>query len=215
MIATSVVMVSMVFSGWSVSVMSRQYRLFGGFSVDFCQAGIASCAVSRLACRRAFPAPSAFVYRALGLSKLFPRSKRFGSYNLTYLSPDVQTEVDAVVGACMLVRASVVREVGLLDEAYFMYGEDLDWAYRIKQYGWKIMYVPSATVHHYKRASSRQRPFRSIRAFYDAMRVFHRKHYAATTPAPLNLAIEAGITLKEYLSLGRNLLRPSAARRVG
>lgn len=168
-----------------------------------------------LACRRSFPAPSAFVYRALGLSKLFPHSKRFGSYNMTYLSPDVQTEVDAVVGACMLVRTSVVREVGLLDEAYFMYGEDLDWAYRIKQYGWKIMYVPSATVHHYKRASSRQRPFKSIRAFYDAMRVFHRKHYAATTPAPLNFAIEAGITLKEYLSLGRNLLRPSAARRVG
>lgn len=168
-----------------------------------------------LACRRSFPAPSAFVYRALGLSKLFPRSKRFGSYNMTYLSPDVQTEVDAVVGACMLVRGGVVREAGLLDEAYFMYGEDLDWAYRIKQYGWKIMYVPSATVHHYKRASSRQRPFQSIRAFYDAMRVFHRKHYAATTPAPLNFAIEAGITLKEYLSLGRNLLRPSAARRVG
>jgi GT2 family glycosyltransferase len=108
-----------------------------------------------------------------------------------------------------------VREVGLLDEAYFMYGEDLDWAYRIKQYGWKIMYVPSAIVHHYKRASSRQRPFRSIRAFYDAMRVFHRKHYAATTPAPLNLLIEAGITLKEYLSLGRNLIRPAAARHVG
>lgn len=168
-----------------------------------------------LACRRSFPAPSAFVYRALGLSKLFPRSRRFGSYNMTYLSPEVETEVDAVVGACMLVRAGVVREVGLLDEAYFMYGEDLDWAYRIKQYGWKIMYVPSAIVHHYKRASSRQRPFRSIRAFYDAMRVFHRKHYAATTPAPLNLLIEAGITLKEYLSLGRNLIRPPATRRVG
>lgn len=168
-----------------------------------------------LACRRSFPAPSAFVYRALGLSKLFPHSKRFGSYNMTYLSPDVQTEVDSVVGACMLVRAGVVREVGLLDEAYFMYGEDLDWAYRIKQYGWKIMYVPSVTVHHYKRAASRQRPFRSIRAFYDAMRVFHRKHYAATTPAPLNVAIELGITLKEFLSLGRNLLRPSATRHVG
>src|SRR6266545_1147547 len=164
-----------------------------------------------LACRRAFPTPSAFVYHAVGLSKLFPRSPRFGRYNLTYLGPDDQTEVDSVVGACMLVRAAVVREVGLLDEAYFMYGEDLDWAYRIKQYGWRIMYVPSATVHHYKRASSSQRPFQSIRHFYDAMRVFHRKHYAATTPAPLNLLIETGITLKEVWGLGRNLLRPSAA----
>lgn len=168
-----------------------------------------------LACRRSFPTPGAFIYHAIGLSKLFPRSRRFGSYNMTYLPDDMQTEVDSVVGACMLVRAGVAREVGLLDETYFMYGEDLDWAFRIKQYGWKIMYVPSVSVHHYKRASSNQRPIQSIRAFYDAMRVFHRKHYAPTTPAPLNFAIEAGITLKEYLSLGRNLIRPPATRRVG
>lgn len=167
-----------------------------------------------LACRRAFPSPAAFVYHAVGLSRLFPRSPRFGRYNLTYLDPDVETEVDSVVGACMLVRAPVVREVGLLDEAYFMYGEDLDWAYRIKQYGWRIMYVPSVTVHHYKRASSRQRPFQSIRHFYDAMRVFHRKHYATTTPAPMNWLIEAGITLKEAWSLGRNVLRAPAGRQV-
>jgi GT2 family glycosyltransferase len=96
-----------------------------------------------------------------------------------------------------------------------MYGEDLDWAYRIKQYGWKIMYVPDVMVYHFKRMSSRQRPFQSIRAFYDAMRVFHRKHYAATTPTALNMLIEAGITFKEAWSLGSNLLRPAAARRVG
>ncbi len=168
-----------------------------------------------VACRRSFPTPEIAFYRMTGLARLFPRSPRFGRYNMSHLDPDVQTEVDAVVGACMLVRSAVVREVGLLDEAYFMYGEDLDWAYRIKQYGWKIMYVPSVTVHHYKRASSRQRPFPSIRAFYDAMRVFHRKHYAATTPAPLNALIELGITLKEVWGIGSNLLRPPAARRVG
>jgi GT2 family glycosyltransferase len=168
-----------------------------------------------LACRRSFPTPEIAFYRMTGLARLFPRSPRFGRYNMSHLDPDLQTEVDSVVGACMLVRGSVAREVGLLDEAYFMYGEDLDWAYRIKQYGWKIMYVPSVTVHHYKRASSRQRPFPSIRAFYAAMRVFHRKHYAATTPAPLNALIELGITLKEVWGLGSNLLRPPAARRVG
>ncbi|HEU5098328.1 MAG TPA: glycosyltransferase family 2 protein [Roseiflexaceae bacterium] len=168
-----------------------------------------------VACRRSFPTPEIAFYRMTGLSWLFPRSPRFGRYNMTYLDPDIQTEVDAVVGACMLVRGSVVREVGLLDEAYFMYGEDLDWAFRIKQYGWKIMYVPSVVVHHYKRASSRQRPFPSIRAFYEAMRVFHRKHYAATTPAPLNALIELGITLKEVWGIGSNLLRPPATRRVG
>jgi GT2 family glycosyltransferase len=168
-----------------------------------------------LACRRAFPTPAVALYRMLGLSRLFPRSPRFGRYNMTFLDPDTEAEVDSVVGACMLVRGTVVREVGLLDETYFMYGEDLDWAYRIKQYGWKIMYVPGVIVHHYKRMSSRQRPFQSIRAFYDAMRVFHRKHYAAITPTALNILIEAGITLKEAWSLGSNLLRPAAARRVG
>jgi len=168
-----------------------------------------------MACRRSFPTPEIAFYRLTGLAHLFPHSPRFGRYNMSHLDPDLQTEVDSVVGACMLVRGAVVREVGLMDEAYFMYGEDLDWAYRIKQYGWKIMYVPSVTVHHYKRASSRQRPFGSIRAFYAAMRVFHRKHYAATTPAPLNALIELGITLKEVWGLGSNLLRPPAARRVG
>jgi GT2 family glycosyltransferase len=168
-----------------------------------------------LACRRAFPSPEVAFYRMAGLSRLFPRSPRFGRYNMTFLDPNIEAEVDSVVGACMLVRSAVVREVGLLDETFFMYGEDLDWAYRIKQYGWKIMYVPSVTIHHYKRMSSRQRPFGSIRAFYDAMRVFHRKHYAATTPAALNVLIEAGIVLKEAWSLGSNFLRPAAARRVG
>lgn len=168
-----------------------------------------------LACRRSFPTPEVAFYRMTGLSRLFPRSPRFGRYNMTYLDPDQETEVDALVGACMLVRGGIPREVGLLDETYFMYGEDLDWAYRIKQYGWRIRYAPSVTIHHHKRAASSQRPFASIRHFYDAMRIFHRKHYAATTPAPMNVLIEIGITLKEAWGLGSNLLRPPAARRVG
>ncbi len=168
-----------------------------------------------LACRRSFPTPAVAFYRLFGLSRLFPRSRRFAAYNLTYLDPEVETEVDSVVGACMMVRTAVVREVGLLDEAFFMYGEDLDWAYRIKQYGWKIVYYPAVTVYHYKRAASSRRPIPSIRAFYDAMRLFHRKHYAATTPALLNGLIELGITVKELWALGRNLLLPAKARHVG
>jgi N-acetylglucosaminyl-diphospho-decaprenol L-rhamnosyltransferase len=168
-----------------------------------------------LACRRSFPTPEVSFYRMTGLSRLFPHSSRFARYNMTYLDPDVETEVDSVVGACMLLRAAILREVGLLDEAFFMYGEDLDWAYRIKQYGWRVVYVPRVVVHHYKRAASTRRAIPSIRAFYDAMRIFHRKHYRATTPAPLNLLIEAGISAKELLAVGRNLLLPPAARRVG
>ena len=168
-----------------------------------------------LACRRSFPTPEVSFYRMLGLSRLFPKSPRFARYNLTYLDPDVETEVDALVGACMLLRSSVVREVGLLDEQFFMYGEDLDWAYRIKQYGWRVAYYPRVVIYHYKRAASTRRAIPSLRAFYDAMRIFHRKHYAATTPTILNTLIEIGITLKEFLALGRNYLRPPASRRVG
>ncbi len=168
-----------------------------------------------LACRRSFPTPEVALYRMTGLSRLFPRSRRFARYNMTYLHPDEETEVDAVVGACMLLRSGVIREAGLLDEQFFMYGEDLDWAYRIKQYGWHIFYYPAVEVLHYKRASSTRRAIPSIRAFYDAMRIFHRKHFAATTPALLNLGIEAGITVKESIALVRNLFRPPAARRVG
>lgn len=167
-----------------------------------------------LACRRSFPTPEISFYRMLGLSKLFPRSARFGRYNMTFLDEHIETDVDALVGACMLVRGSVVREVGLLDEDFFMYGEDLDWAFRIKQYGWRIRYVAGVTVYHHKRASSSQRPFPSIHAFYDAMRIFYRKHYALTTPTALGWLIELGITAKEALVLGRNFLRPPATRRV-
>lgn len=168
-----------------------------------------------LACRRSFPTVEVAFYRLTGLSMLFPRSRRFGRYNLSYLDPDTETDVDSVVGACMLLRTSIIREVGLLDEQFFMYGEDLDWAYRIKQYGWRVVYYPVVQVLHYKRAASTRRAIPSIRAFYAAMRIFHRKHYAATTPAPLNLLVEAGITLKEMMALGRNLIRPRAVRRVG
>ncbi len=168
-----------------------------------------------LACRRSFPTPAVSFYRMTGLAKLFPRHPRFGRYNMTYLDPDVQTDVDSVVGACMLVRTSVIDEAGLLDEQFFMYGEDLDWSYRIKHYGWRIVYYPAVYVLHYKRAASTRRAIPSIRAFYEAMRIFHRKHFAATTPALVNGLIELAITTKEMIALGRNLLLPPAARRVG
>lgn len=168
-----------------------------------------------LACRRSFPTPEVSFYRMAGLSRLFPRSRRFGRYNLSFLDPMEQADVDALTGAAMLVRESVVREVGLLDEAFFMYGEDLDWCYRIKSYGWRVVYYPEAVVQHHKRASSTKRAIPSIRAFYDAMRVFHRKHYARHTPAPLNMLVEAGIALKETWALAVNSVRPPERRRVG
>jgi N-acetylglucosaminyl-diphospho-decaprenol L-rhamnosyltransferase len=145
------------------------------------------------ACRRSFPSPEVAFYRLTGLSALFPRSRRFGRYNLTYLSPDVETEVDSVVGAFMLVRGAAIEEVGLLDETFFMYGEDLDWAFRLKERGWSIRYNPAVTVLHYKGQSSRQRRGRATLEFYRAMDLFYRKHYARQHSAVVNRLILAAI----------------------
>ncbi len=162
-----------------------------------------------LACRRSL-AFDAFVYRMLGLSRLFPRSRRFGQYNLTYLSPDVETEVGAVVGAFMLVRGEVIAQAGLLDEGFFMYGEDLDWAFAIHQAGWQIRYNPAVTVLHVKRAASRQ-SHRAQIAFHEAMLHFYRKHYAGRTPRLLGALVLVGI----YVNLGLARLRERFVRRPG
>ena len=161
-----------------------------------------------LACRRSFPTPEVSFYRMVGLSKLFPHSRRFGRYNMTFLDPDIETEVDSVVGAFMLVRREAIERVGLFDETFWMYGEDLDWAYRIKQAGWKIMYHPSVTVTHVKRAASRQSR-RAQGEFYRAMLIFYRKHYRVTTPWWLHSLILAGLALRGR-PLWRELLKPAA-----
>lgn len=163
-----------------------------------------------LACRRSFPTPEISFYRMIGLSKMFPRSQRFGRYNLTYLDPDVETEVDSVVGAFMLVRREAIQRVGLFDETFFMYGEDLDWAYRIKQAGWTVKYNPRVTVTHVKRAASRQSR-RAQQEFYRAMLIFYRKHYRPTTPWWLHGLILMGLALKGGRPLWRELRRPSPA----
>jgi N-acetylglucosaminyl-diphospho-decaprenol L-rhamnosyltransferase len=154
------------------------------------------------------------LYRMLGLSRLFPRSRRFGRYNLTYLDPDLPAEVDSVVGAFMMVRGAAARQVGLLDETFFMYGEDLDWAYRMKGRGWKVLYNPDVVVLHHKGASSSRNLRKATVEFYRAMHIFYRKHYAAGTNFPLGLLIVGAIWLKCGLSLAANFLRPPEARKV-
>lgn len=167
-----------------------------------------------LACRRSFPTPEVSFYRMLGLSKLFPRSRRFGRYNLTFLPPDQMTEVDSVCGAFMLVRKAAIEQVGLLDESFYFYGEDLDWAFRIKQGGWQIYYYPAVEVLHLKGQTSRQQSTRLLHEFYEAMRLFYRKHYAADNSPVLRFAVLLGIDLGERWAMFKNALRPSGSRRV-
>jgi GT2 family glycosyltransferase len=154
-----------------------------------------------LACRRGFPTPLVSLCHFSGLSRLFPRSPLFARYNLTFIPEDAVAEVDSVVGAFMLVRGEVLGRVGLLDEAFFMYGEDLDWALRIKRSGWKVYYNGRVSVLHHKRASSRQHSIRAIRAFNEAMLIFFRKHYARTTAAPLRWLVVTAIYLRLVVSV--------------
>jgi len=146
------------------------------------------------ACRRSFPTPAVSFYRMTGLSRLFPRSRVFNAYNLEYLPEDAVHPVDAVVGAYMQVRRETIVQVGLLDEAYFMYGEDLDWAKRAKDGGWEVWYNGQVEITHVKEAASK-RSRKARVAFYEAMWIFYRKHYRAGTPWLLDKAVLLGIAL--------------------
>lgn len=167
-----------------------------------------------LACRRSFPTPAVSFYRMVGLSRLFPNSPRFGRYNMTFLDEDKTAEVDSVVGAFMMVRTEAVESTGLLDERFWMYGEDLDWAKRIKDAGWKVMYYPVVTVLHVKRASSRNSK-RAQDEFYRAMLIFYYKHYYHHTPRILHwlivlaIAVKGGRPIFEYVAAGPALLQSS------
>jgi N-acetylglucosaminyl-diphospho-decaprenol L-rhamnosyltransferase len=190
------------------------------FMEEHPQAGVAGPRLVRAdgsldrACRRSFPTPKVAAYRFSGLSRLFPTSPRFGRYNLTYLSPDLTTELDSVVGAFMLIRGEALAEVGLLDEQFFMYAEDLDLCYRIKQCGWQVWYNSSVTVLHFKGQSSRQRSKFANAKFYETMRLFHDKHFKDQSSFLVNGLIYAGVGLLGGWALLRDRLRPEQERGV-
>ncbi|HEV8601657.1 MAG TPA: glycosyltransferase family 2 protein [Patescibacteria group bacterium] len=151
------------------------------------------------AARRKFPNPKNSFLRLFGL-------KKFSDYNIE--TPiDEEVEVDAVEGAYMMVQKSVIDKVGLLDEDFFMYGEDLDWCFRIKKAGFKIMYFPKAEIVHYKYGSAQLVPFKTIRLAHNAMKIFYRKHYAPKNNFLFNALVYSGINLRMSLVLFLNLFR--------
>lgn len=182
------------------------------FMASHPQAGAAGPKLVRLdgsldkACRRSFPTPTTSLYHLLKLDKLFPHSARFARYDLSYLSPDLVTRVDAIVGAFMLVRGEAIAQAGLLDETFFMYGEDLDWAKRITDAGWEVWYNPQVTVLHIKEAASRH-SYKARVEFYRAMTIFYDKHYRATTPFWLDWLIRGGVWFFGGLDLFMRRLR--------
>lgn len=164
-------------------------------------AGIAGCRVEnpdgtlQMACRRSIPRPAMAVYRFLGLSRLFPNSVRFSSYNLTFLDEKTTHPVEAVSGSFLMFRHELLKDIGFLDEDFFLYGEDLDFCYRSLLKGWKNYYFAHAWITHHKRRSSGRSPGQAIRHFYDAMRIFYRKHYAPRSSGLFNAAVYAAIRI--------------------
>ena len=128
--------------------------------------------------RRGFPTPLAAFCKMSGLSRLFPKHPLIAHYHMTYLDPEQTTEVEVLSGSCMMVRKAAMDQVGLLDEDYFMYGEDIDWCYRFHQAGWKIYYVPTTAIIHFRGESGRGTPLKILYRKSRAMSIFVNKHMA-------------------------------------
>lgn len=150
--------------------------------------------------KRGIPYPKASFYKLFGLSKLFPKSQKFGAYHATYIGEDETHEVEVLAGAYMMMRRSVLDEVGLLDEDYFMYGEDIDLSYRILKGGYKNYYFPETRIIHYKGESTKKGSLNYVYIFYKAMQIFAKKHFSANNAKIFNIAIDAAIWLRASLA---------------
>lgn len=150
--------------------------------------------------KRGLPTPSVSFYKIFGLSTLFPKSKRFSKYHLGYLNNDEISEIEVLSGAYMWMRKSVLEEIGYLDEAFFMYGEDIDLSYRILLAGYKNYYFPEAKIIHYKGESTKKGSINYVFVFYNAMIIFSKKHFAKKAKA-FSFFINIAIYLRAFLAL--------------
>lgn len=158
-------------------------------------------------CRRSFKTPGIYFYKLSGLARLFPKSRRFGRYYLSYLPEDQPADVDAVIGAFLLIRRTVLEHIGPFDERFFMYCEDEDWCFRAKAAGWRVVYYPQAVVWHVKGASARTRRLRMIVEWHRSIFRFHRKNLASRYSPVVNGAVYAGMGASLALAVGRAALR--------
>lgn len=159
--------------------------------------------------RRGIPTPATAFYKMVGLCSLFPRSRRFGRYYMQYLDRRKAAQIEVISGAFMLLRRSALDQVGLLDEDYFMYGEDIDLSYRVLSGGWENWYSP-APILHYKGESTKTNSWGYVINFYNAMLIFFNKQFGHRyrRVAPIvKLAVLARGTLQMFMSYSRRLLR--------
>ncbi len=151
--------------------------------------------------KRGLPTPAVAFYKIFGLSRLFPKSKRFSKYHLGYLDKESEHEVEILSGAFMLMRKKTLDEVGLLDEEFFMYGEDIDLSYRILKGGYKNYYYPGTRIIHYKGESTKKSSINYVFIFYNAMVIFTRKHFSKGNAQLFSFFINMAIYFRAFLSI--------------
>ncbi|SES98857.1 glycosyltransferase family 2 protein [Prevotella sp. kh1p2] len=168
--------------------------------------------------RRGIPSPMTAFYKMCGLCARYPRHRRFARYYMSYLPWDKAARIEVVSGAFCLFRHQVIAQIGNLDEDFFMYGEDIDFSYRLLKAGWENWYVPSHILH-YKGESTQKSSFRYVHVFYEAMFIFFRKHYGGMSVL-LSLPIKTAIFVKAssaFIGMGlyrmRRMLGFSGKRR--
>lgn len=151
--------------------------------------------------KRGLPTPAVAFYKTFGIAGIFPKSKTFGRYHLGYLPEKETNEVEILSGAFMFMRKEALDKTGLLDETFFMYGEDIDLSYRIIKAGYKNYYFADTTIIHYKGESTKKGSVNYVKVFYNAMIIFAKKHYGSSQSGLFSLLINMAIVFRGLLTL--------------
>lgn len=156
--------------------------------------------------KRGLPTPAVAFYKIFGLANLFPKSKKFGQYHLGFLDKNSTHKVDILSGAFMLIRKTALDKVGLLDEDFFMYGEDIDLSWRIKLGGFENYYFPETRIIHYKGESTKKSSINYVFVFYRAMIIFASKHFSKSNASLFSLLINLAIYFRAFLSIIKRMI---------
>jgi GT2 family glycosyltransferase len=157
--------------------------------------------------KRGLPTPATSFYKIFGISRLFPKSPTFNRYHLGHLSPDETHEIEILSGAFMLLRKKTLDQVGILDNDFFMYGEDIDLSWRIVKGGWKNYYFPGTRIIHYKGESTKKGSLNYVYVFYNAMVIFARKHFSAQHARLFSFFIQIAIWLRAGAAILSRFIR--------
>lgn len=160
--------------------------------------------------KRGLPTPQAAFYKIFGLAKIFPKSKKFGRYHLGFLDKNETHEIEVLSGAYMFMRKEALDKVGMLDETFFMYGEDIDLSYRLILGGYNNYYFPGTQIVHYKGESTKKGSVNYVFVFYNAMIIFAKKHFSEKNAKTFSFMINLAIYFRASLAIVNRLIKKIA-----